>query len=443
MKRFYKYYYYFFLLTVLDGFLFSQVLHENLGLSNRKIMSVGIYDNVLAVGTLKKGVYWQSVSSATDTGWQFIGLDSAEIYSVYPHKSGPLGWAIGAGLKPDSFYPHFVYCSFLGGPFEPKDMGITDSLAVIIHELDGFPDPTVCGETFAAAGGAVYRRNFSDSVWVPVYTASVEGYILTVKAHEEYPGVVLAGGAEGFAGQVILKSLDFGDSWEGLSPPGMVLNLDFSGDSAQTIFAVTLQGLFRSLDAGLSWNPIYQNSTYPPEQVLFNQASSILYVSGSFDPGSGIAPVLFSSDQGNSWKNIPVDIPDSITDLELDSYGNLYIATFDSGLYRLDPAILDIPPDKIASTIQSFHLHQNFPNPFNSGTIIKYTLSSALAIDLNIYTLLGQRVKSYQTEVKPAGEYHIFWDGRDEHGREIASGIYIYRMESDRFTQSKKMLLIR
>jgi len=145
--------YSFMLLFSYDGLLYSQILQRNIGLTNKQIMSVGIYDNVLAVGTLKQGVYWQTVSSANDTSWQLIGLDSAEVYSVYPHKSGPLGWAIGAGLNPDSFYPHYVYCSFLGGTFEPKDLGINDSLAVIIQELDGFPDPTVCGETFAAAGG--------------------------------------------------------------------------------------------------------------------------------------------------------------------------------------------------------------------------------------------------------------------------------------------------
>ncbi len=435
--------YCFILLFVFDGLLLSQILQENLGLTNKHIMSIGIYDNVLAVGTLKQGVYWQTVSSATDSNWQFIGLDSAEVYSIYPHKSGPLGWAIGAGLNPDSFYPHYVYCSFLGSTFEPKDMGISDSLAAIIHDLDGFPDPTVCGETFAAAGGAIYRMNFGDSVWVPVYTATVEGYILTLKAHEEYPGVVLAGGAEGFAGQVILKSLDFGDFWEWLSPPGMVQSLDFCGDSAQTIFAVTLQGLFRSLDSGVTWNPIYQNSTYPPEHVLYNQVSSTLFVSGSFDPGSGVAPVLYSHDLGDTWQNIPVTISNSITDLELDVNGYLYIATFDSGLYRLDPAILDIPSGNEGSTIRRFYLHQNFPNPFNAGTIIKYILSTASAVEIDIYNLLGKRVKSYQTELQPAGEYHIRWDGRDEYGSEVASGVYIYQIVAGREIKAGKMLLLR
>jgi hypothetical protein len=433
----------FILLFCFEGLLLSQILQENLGLTNKQIMSVGIYDNVLAVGTLKQGVYWQPLGSATNTSWQLIGLDSAEVYSVYPHKSGPLGWAIGAGLKPDSFYPHYVYCSFLGGTFEAKDTGISDSLAVIIHELDGFPDPSICGETFAAAGDAVFRRNFGDSLWVPVYSATVEGYILTVKAHEEFPGVVLAGGSEGFAGQVILKSLDFGDSWEWLSPPGMVQSLDFSGDSAQTIFAVTLQGLFRSLDAGLSWNPIYQNSTYPPEHVIFNQTSSRLFVSGYFDPGSGIAPLLYSNDLGDTWQNIPATFRNTITDLKLDVNENIYIATFDSGLYRLDPAILDISLSDDESTIRSFDLQQNFPNPFNAGTIIRYTLKTLSSVDLDIYTLLGDKVKSYQVERQPAGEYYIHWDGRENSGRKVSSGFYFYVLKAAGQAQIRKMLLLR
>lgn len=442
IARFRLLYYSFMFLFCLQELLFAQNVQENLGLINKQIMSVGIHDNVLAVGTLKQGVYWQSVSSATDSGWQFIGLDSAEVYSVYPHKSGPLGWAIGAGLHPDSFYPHYVYCSFLGGAFEPRDLGITDSLSDIIHELDGFPDPSICGETFAAAGGAVFRRNFGDSVWIPVYTATVEGYIVTLKVHEAYPGVILAGGAEGFAGQVILKSLDYGDNWEWLSPPGMIQSLDFSGDSADTIFAVSSQGLYISLNGGMTWNLIYQNSTYPPQHVLFYHAASILFISGTFDPGSGIAPVLYSTDLGVTWQNM-ITIRNSITDLEFSANGYLYIATFDSGLYRLNLPLLDIPPGDEVYNTGRFHLYQNYPNPFNSSTVISYHISTSSNIKLDIYDVGGKRVKTFRIARQPAGDYEIRWDGRDTHGSEVASGIYIYQAVAGRQNKAGKMLLVR
>ncbi len=194
---------------------------EYTGLRNKDITSIGIYENIIAAGTMRHGVYWKDIATIGlgDTSWNLIGLDSARVYSVYPHKSGPLGWAIGAGLDPDYLYPHFVYCSFMGGGFEARDQGISDSVARVIHELDGYPDPSICGETYAAAGGALYRRNFMDSVWVPIYTASIEGYVRTVKVHQEYPGVVMTGGAEGITGILLLKSLDYGNAWNWLSPP--------------------------------------------------------------------------------------------------------------------------------------------------------------------------------------------------------------------------------
>lgn len=86
---------------------------------------------------------------------------------------------------------------------------MNDSIAMTVHQLDGYPDPSICGETYAATRGALYRRNFTDSTWVPIYIASGEGNVWTVKVHEKYPGVVMTGGAEGITGILLLKSLDY------------------------------------------------------------------------------------------------------------------------------------------------------------------------------------------------------------------------------------------
>ncbi len=88
-------------------------------------------------------------------------------------------------------------------------------------------------------------------------------------------------------------------------------------------------------------------------------------------------------------------------------------------------------------------LEQNYPNPFNPKTAISYQLSALSEVELSIYNLLGQKVRTLVQARQPAGRYEIAWDGRDEAGREVGSGVYIYRLRAGEFSQSRKMLLIR
>ena len=423
------------------GFLYPQVSVENLGLVNQNITCLGIYNNIIAVGTQDHGVYYQD--SPIGTNWIPLGLDSAEVHTVYPHKSGPLGWAIGAGLKPDSSYPHFVYCSFVGGPFEPKDSGISDSVAVLIEQLDGFPDPTICGETYAAAGGALYRRYFTDTVWTPVYTATVEGYIQTVKVHEEFPGLVLAGGAEGFAGTLLMKSFDYGETWEWICPLSFVKDVDFWGDSAQTIFAVGAPVVYRSLDGGTSWTDVYSGSSVI-NKVLYDPVLSLVFLAGQDLFGSGDPVLLYSNDLGDTW--MPVNLPvtgNAIVDLEKGADGWIYFVMPDSGVFRFNPVYVGWKDETPATTTRDYQLYQNYPNPFNPETIITFNLPEDSEVTLDIYNILGQRIITVFHNNLSAGRHSFRWDGRDNSGQEVPSGVYLYHLKAGGHVQTKKMMIFR
>ncbi len=131
---------------------FGQETLEFLDLQEKYITSLSLNDGLIAVGTNRNGVYWQMEYMPSDTGWNHIELDSQSVQTVYAHKSGPIGWAISAGVVPYPVDSAFIYCSFLGGEFVANSMGIPDSLTIGVSELDGFPDPTICGETYAAGG---------------------------------------------------------------------------------------------------------------------------------------------------------------------------------------------------------------------------------------------------------------------------------------------------
>jgi len=85
----------------------------------------------------------------------------------------------------------------------------------------------------------------------------------------------------------------------------------------------------------------------------------------------------------------------------------------------------------------------NHPNPFNPVTQISFSLAEPGYSTVSIYNILGQRVAMPVNEYKEAGEYTVVWDGRNSTGERVSSGIYLYRLESRSFTDTKKMLLLR
>lgn len=91
----------------------------------------------------------------------------------------------------------------------------------------------------------------------------------------------------------------------------------------------------------------------------------------------------------------------------------------------------------------SFQLSQNYPNPFNPITIIGYTLPTVTDVDLTIYNPLGQKIKALLKKRQTPGVYEIHWDGRNENGEFVSSGIYFYLLRTDSFTNVKKMVFLR
>ncbi len=89
------------------------------------------------------------------------------------------------------------------------------------------------------------------------------------------------------------------------------------------------------------------------------------------------------------------------------------------------------------------YLAQNFPNPFNSETVIRYGTATAGPVELSIYDLLGQRVAQLQSGWQQAGSHTVAWDGRSAVGRPLASGVYLYRLSTGAGIATKKLLILR
>ena len=107
---------------------------------------------------------------------------------------------------------------------------------------------------------------------------------------------------------------------------------------------------------------------------------------------------------------------------------------------NIDSIVTSIHYDPLLS---DFCLDQNYPNPFNPTTTIEYSLSRATHVTLRIYNLLGQEVRTLVDKVKQPGIYQTKWDGTNDTGLTVVSGVYVYQLHSDSGVQSRKMTLMQ
>jgi len=91
----------------------------------------------------------------------------------------------------------------------------------------------------------------------------------------------------------------------------------------------------------------------------------------------------------------------------------------------------------------SYALYQNFPNPFNSKTTIQYQIPMAELVKISIHDIIGREIRLLVHEVKQPGYYHAEWDGRDEEGTMMSSGMYLISLHSGDYVEFRKMYFIK
>ncbi len=121
----------------------------------------------------------------------------------------------------------------------------------------------------------------------------------------------------------------------------------------------------------------------------------------------------------------------------------IYVADF-SGVTVLEYDLVNkIEQDENYKSITDFKLFQNYPNPFNPNTQIDFYLNRKANVTLVVYDILGRKVKNLISSQLPASNYSYAWDGKDNNGQEVVSGVYYYKVTMDNTSITKKMVLLR
>ncbi|MCP4634766.1 MAG: T9SS type A sorting domain-containing protein [candidate division Zixibacteria bacterium] len=141
--------------------------------------------------------------------------------------------------------------------------------------------------------------------------------------------------------------------------------------------------------------------------------------------------------------------PYHIDDFErIDSSKFFFTVTYQSGLDQVDCDSGNFHLDGCFDQFETFNfisyeINQNYPNPFNAQTEIEYLLRSPANVKLDVYDILGRRIKTLVDGFNTEGPHRVLWDGKNANGESVASGIYFYRLSGDDFSVSKRMSLIK
>jgi len=134
---------------------------------------------------------------------------------------------------------------------------------------------------------------------------------------------------------------------------------------------------------------------------------------------------------------------DVLIELELHN-GEMWLATETKGVVRVAglPTAIEAPAFENTRPVD-FQLFANYPNPFNPDTHIRFNLNRDENIELSVYNLRGELIRVINAGHFTAGSHTAHWDGRDQNGQLLASGVYVYRLGTEQGTLSKKMMFIK
>ena len=156
------------------------------------------------------------------------------------------------------------------------------------------------------------------------------------------------------------------------------------------------------------------------------------------------------------WQRNGVDLPgETATSLVLenaqlgDAGDYAVVVTNSAGSVTSNSVTLTVTPTTDVREMSgqpiptAYALHANYPNPFNPSTVIRYAIPQTGQVRLEIYNAAGQRVRTLVDAAQAPGHYEATWDGRNEAGYTVASGIYVYRLAAQGFSQTRKMVLVK
>ncbi len=351
--------------------------------------------------------------------------------------------------------------SFLGGRLETtgiKGMMIEDdSTVAVIYAIDSIPagngllgnlcfsfpqgispETITIDTTTIVDGHTVHSTIFTDTLFTEFTPQFKRGYLDIQEPPMSWDSVWLNDATAGAGQPVAVEVLFFNEE----NVKDLVVALDYGSNDYLLYDSVSFQGT-REMPPYINSMPV-QNQQSSHElrlQLTFDDANPLT-------PGTGlIASLFFTVDSEAPDTLIIIDttavfagsVHTSVTPV----IGEPFTPFFTAGSVEIMTStdVIDVTPD--GALPSSFALAQNYPNPFNPTTVIQFSLPTGNHVHLDVFNLLGRKVCCLVDQHLPAGIHQVIFNGRSERGRPLASGVYFYRVMAGKYTEVRKMVLLK
>ncbi|MBT3227465.1 MAG: T9SS type A sorting domain-containing protein [Candidatus Marinimicrobia bacterium] len=305
------------------------------------------------------------------------------------------------------------------------------------------------------------------AVWASPADADGDGDLdVFYYVDEESPSEYWAENVDGAGAFNIYHTFDSDST--GFNPPIVVADLDSDGDVdvLGNMYILQSDG---SYQGGTGWSEnvdglgSFQEGTIIPIQELdgpYRVNATDLDGDGDMDVITSAVVGVFDANHwilSSGWlENIngqgffdPIQIISDTLDVrssaDLDGDGDMdLIAISVENIYWLENLMIVTDVDGQHNAIpQRFRLANNYPNPFNPTTTISYSLPEQSVVDLTVFDILGREVLTLQNTDQPKGNYQVYWNGMDQSGNQVSTGVYFARLQAREYNQTIKMVYLR
>ena len=308
----------------------------------------------------------------------------------------------------------------------------TDSLFIDNSTFDG-------NESMAGGGGAVsINADGAISTYFEIKNSDFTGNKAGVLG-----GALWIGNSEGYIQNVGIFNNESVDNFGG--------GIYISENVELTMNAVTISGNSSPEPAGEGiaidgGNIIIKNSIIWDNHIQKNSGSiDITYsnIEGGFTGTGNIdANPLFCDYWSGSWPQLAGNYHLTFLSPAIGKGENgVNMGAFDVGC-DIDTALLSVD-EPIDVTPTEYALHDNYPNPFNPTTTLRFDLPEVSDITLTIYNMLGQKVRTFNMQNTSAGYHSIMWDATNNLGEQVGAGVYLYQLRANQFVKTRKMVLLK
>ena len=319
-----------------------------------------------------------------------------------------------------------------GNGWQSATSGLTGSGAWVGPLLS---HPTTTG-VFFTARQQVFKSDSWGAGWVPI-SSGTSGTIREMAISRTNPNIMYA-----TSGASIFKSTDEGVTFSNVTSglPGRTITSVYVHPDSQNVAVVTFSGfgagkVYKTTNGAASWINISGNLPDSPvnDVLIYYPGSSTSILYAAMDIG-----VFFTSNYGSSWVELADGLPNTVA-MHLDYHqatNRLRIGTHGRGVWETpNPVGIINYTNEIP---QKYSLEQNYPNPFNPVTMMKYNIVKDGFVKVAVYDLLGREINTIVNENQKAGTYTVQFDAAG-----LPSGVYFYKLITNGFTETRKMMLLK